>query len=204
MCPRSLALRPLSAASSAVADDNAAVATAAEGVHTGPAGDSGVGILEESEQAANTALAIRTRDAVSTALADGNAGVVTVAEGVQVNPASDGGVDILGTVEQAATKPDLLLRPLTSARSVSADSNGTVVAGEESVQASPASENYDAHDDIRGKELRRTVTPPPDPLAVRLICTDCHIDPPNLVERDDVGDVVCEDCGLVLMSGVYY
>ena len=38
-----------------------------------------------------------------------------------------------------------------------------------------------------GREPRKTVTPLPEKLAVRLIYKDCHIDPPNLVERDEAG-----------------
>ena len=45
----------------------------------------------------------------------------------------------------------------------------------------------DAHNDMLGKEPRKTVTPPPERLGVRLICKDCHINPPNLVERDEAG-----------------
>jgi hypothetical protein len=35
-------------------------------------------------------------------------------------------------------------------------------------------------------------------LGVRLICRDCQVDPPNLVEEFASGDVVCGDCGLVI------
>lgn len=35
-------------------------------------------------------------------------------------------------------------------------------------------------------------------LQVRLICKNCQIDPPNIVEETANGDLVCGDCGLVL------
>jgi transcription initiation factor TFIIB len=38
------------------------------------------------------------------------------------------------------------------------------------------------------------------PLAVRLVCPECQIDPPNLVEETSAGDTICADCGLVSHS----
>lgn len=35
-------------------------------------------------------------------------------------------------------------------------------------------------------------------LNVHLICPDCQINPPNLAEEFDSGDIVCADCGMVL------
>ncbi|UZJ56794.1 hypothetical protein CBS101457_006114 [Exobasidium rhododendri] len=35
-------------------------------------------------------------------------------------------------------------------------------------------------------------------LSLRLLCPDCKVDPPNLVEEFASGDVVCGDCGLVV------
>lgn len=35
-------------------------------------------------------------------------------------------------------------------------------------------------------------------LNVRLVCPDCQVDPPNLVEEFSSGDLVCGDCGLVV------
>ena len=35
-------------------------------------------------------------------------------------------------------------------------------------------------------------------LNVRLICPQCQVDPPNLVEEFSSGDLVCGDCGLVV------
>jgi hypothetical protein len=172
---------------------------------------------------------------------------VTAAESAQVSPAGEPGVGIVETAEQAA-KPDLILRSLSPASTASVDSNGTVVTGVESVQAShtcyledfdgpiaadyyapipfngylwypnynPMAEPYDprrpsfddmrpqqeAYDDMLGNKPRRTLAPP-KALVVRLVCKDCGKDPPNLVEYDDGGNVVCEDCGLVQMQGVY-
>lgn len=39
-------------------------------------------------------------------------------------------------------------------------------------------------------------------LNVRLICRDCKIDPPNLTEEYDSGDLVCADCGLVVGENI--
>ncbi|EPQ28031.1 uncharacterized protein PFL1_04358 [Pseudozyma flocculosa PF-1] len=39
-------------------------------------------------------------------------------------------------------------------------------------------------------------------LNVRLICRDCKIDPPNLTEEFDSGDLVCSDCGLVVGENI--
>lgn len=35
-------------------------------------------------------------------------------------------------------------------------------------------------------------------LNIRLICPECRVDPPHLYENHAAGDIVCEDCGLVL------
>jgi transcription initiation factor TFIIB len=35
-------------------------------------------------------------------------------------------------------------------------------------------------------------------LNVKLICPDCRIEPPSIVEEFASGDLVCGDCGLVL------
>lgn len=35
-------------------------------------------------------------------------------------------------------------------------------------------------------------------LSVRMVCPECKEDPPNLVEDTQAGDVICEDCGMVL------
>jgi transcription initiation factor TFIIB len=40
------------------------------------------------------------------------------------------------------------------------------------------------------------------PLAIKLVCQECRIDPPNLVEEGSAGDIICADCGLVLQSHV--
>jgi len=39
-------------------------------------------------------------------------------------------------------------------------------------------------------------------LNIKMICQECRIDPPNLVEEGSAGDTVCGDCGLVLQSHV--
>ena len=35
-------------------------------------------------------------------------------------------------------------------------------------------------------------------LNVKLLCPDCKIDPPQIVEEFASGDLVCGDCGLIL------
>lgn len=52
-----------------------------------------------------------------------------------------------------------------------------------------------------GGSAPRAAAPPPvhqRDLNVRLICKQCQIDPPNIVEETANGDLVCADCGLVL------
>ncbi len=39
-------------------------------------------------------------------------------------------------------------------------------------------------------------------LNVRLICRDCKVDPPNLAEEFESGDLVCADCGLVVGENI--
>lgn len=39
-------------------------------------------------------------------------------------------------------------------------------------------------------------------LNVSLVCPECKIVPPDLVERPSDGDIVCGNCGLVLKSGI--
>jgi transcription initiation factor TFIIB len=45
--------------------------------------------------------------------------------------------------------------------------------------------------------ISKAVHAVPD-LNVRLVCPDCKIDPPNLVEEFASGDIVCGTCGLIV------
>lgn len=41
-------------------------------------------------------------------------------------------------------------------------------------------------------------TPFAQDLSVKLICKECQIDPPNIVEEFASGDLACGDCGLII------
>ena len=248
-----LAASPLPAASTAVANGNTGILSAAEIAPASPVRDSGVKALDTTDQAAKIDLTIRTFSAASTALADGNAGVVATAETAHVSPPGSPGVATLESIEQAA-QVDRILSALASASTAVADVNAAAMTAVETVQASPASEddgeledfdgpiaadyyapdpnnsylwypNYnpmaepydprkpsfddmipqqEAYDDMLGIKPRGTLSKPKD-LVNRLICKECKVDPPNIVEYDVEANLVCGDCGLVLMErAVYY
>ena len=197
-----LTTRTFPAASTAVANGNTGILSAAESAPASPLRESGVKALDTTDQAASTILAARPFTAASTAAADVNAAAVTAVETGQASPASedDGELeDFDGSIAADYYAP--------------IPNNGYLWYP----NYNPMAEPYDprkpsfddmipqqeAYDDMLGTKSRGTLTKPKD-LVNRLICKECKVDPPTIVEHEHEADLVCGDCGLVLMGRSVY